>query len=126
MLAKTSWFRSKEHSNEEESEEHAGGVKVDENTDSKRHKSGTPGYSRRMEKREQISKSMNNTRPSTVMFVPWTIGGKLAAKLRAMEDRLAKLTGFRIKYTEEGAEPSYGGTSQPNWMLDKNVGGIIV
>lgn len=43
-----------------------------------------------------------NKKQSTVMFVPWTIRGRLAARLRQEEDRLADLTGFRIKYTEEG------------------------
>ena len=36
------------------------------------------------------------------MFVPWTKKGLLAGKLRQAEERLANLTGFRIRYTEEG------------------------
>ena len=43
--------------------------------------------------------------PSTVMFVPWTKRGKLAGAMKKEEDRLEKLTGFRIKFTEEGGTP---------------------
>ena len=34
------------------------------------------------------------------MFMPWTAHGLLAGKLKAAEDRLAALTGFRVKYAE--------------------------
>ena len=36
------------------------------------------------------------------MFVPWTKGAKLVGKLHSDEDRLARLTDFRMKYMEEG------------------------
>ena len=36
------------------------------------------------------------------MFVPWTKGATLVGKLRSDEDRLARLTDFRMKYMEEG------------------------
>ena len=39
------------------------------------------------------------------MFVPWTVNGRLIAALKSEEDRLAKLTGFRIKFVEEGGTP---------------------
>ena len=39
--------------------------------------------------------------PSTVLFIPWTAHGILAGRFKAEEDRLAALTGFRIKSGEE-------------------------
>ena len=39
------------------------------------------------------------------MFVPWTVRGILAGRLKAEEDRLAALTGFRVKYAESGGVP---------------------
>ena len=37
--------------------------------------------------------------------MPWTAHGLLAGKLKAAEDRLAALTGFRVKYAEAGGVP---------------------
>ena len=52
------------------------------------------------------SKNMNKIKgPTTIMFVPWTVNGRLIGALKAEEDRLAKLTGFRIKFVEEGGTP---------------------
>ena len=39
---------------------------------------------------------------STVMFIDETAGGTLGKRLRGMEDRLARLTGFRVRFTETG------------------------
>ena len=47
----------------------------------------------------------DSTKPSTVMFVRWTQKGKLAGRLKMEESRLADLTGFRIRYMEEGGTP---------------------
>ena len=58
--------------------------------------------SRRLEINDNKSKPCP---PTTVMFVPWTSGGKLVGMLKANEDRLSKITGFRIKFTEEGGTP---------------------
>ena len=43
--------------------------------------------------------------PSTIMFVPWTKQGKLCGELKKHEDRISKITGFRIKFIEEGGTP---------------------
>ena len=53
------------------------------------------------------------------MFVSWTAKGILAARLRQLEDRLAGLTGFRIKYVEEGGTPLW---RQLASNLDSGVG----
>ena len=36
----------------------------------------------------------------TVMFVDQTVGGVLAKRLQMVEDRLAKITGYRVRITE--------------------------
>ena len=43
-----------------------------------------------------------NTTNSIVVFIPSTRGGLLVGKLREEEDRMAGLTGFRIKFQEAG------------------------
>ena len=43
-----------------------------------------------------------NTTNSTVVFIPSTKGGLLVGKLREEEDKMAALTGFRIKFQEAG------------------------
>ena len=42
------------------------------------------------------------TSNSTVVFIPSTRGGLLVGKLREEEDRMAGLTGFRIKFQVAG------------------------
>ena len=43
-----------------------------------------------------------NTTNSTVFFISSTKGGLLVGKLREEEDKMAALTGFRIKFQEAG------------------------
>ena len=57
------------------------------------------------------SKSEN----STVVFVPSTRGSILLSSLKEEEDKMAEMTGFRIKYQEAG------GSSLAN-AFNKNLG----
>ena len=57
--------------------------------------------SRRMENKN----SKPSKQASTVMFVPWTSKGKLVGKLKAEEERVSELTGFKVKFQEEGGTP---------------------
>ena len=41
-----------------------------------------------------------NTKIISVMFIPYTIGGKLAKQLRQAEEELGRKTGFKIKIVE--------------------------
>ena len=101
LLAKTDWFRKKK-SEESESPECA---REEQKQESKKRfkKAGKDGrqVACRLEKPNDSMKKG----PTTVMFVPWTVNGRLVGALKAEEDRLAKLTGFRIKFTEEGGTP---------------------
>ena len=49
--------------------------------------------------------NLEKRKPSTVMFVNWTDKGTLAEMLKFAEDRLEKITGFRIRITEEAGTP---------------------
>jgi hypothetical protein len=51
---------------------------------------------------QQQEKRTTEIPATTVMFVEETPSGGLAKKLRAQEDRLSQLTGFRVKYVESG------------------------
>ena len=42
---------------------------------------------------------------TTVMFVPTTRRGLLTTMLKEQEDKLANMTGFRVKYQEAGGAP---------------------
>ena len=48
---------------------------------------------------------MEQVRASTVMFVPWTSKGELISRLKEEEERLVEMTGFKVKYQEEGGTP---------------------
>ena len=51
---------------------------------------------------EKEGKKTKKIETTTVFFVDSTKGGILAKRLRAEEDRLASLTGFRVKIVESG------------------------
>ena len=42
---------------------------------------------------------------STVMFVQWTAKGRLIARMKEEEERLAQMTNFKVKYQEQGGTP---------------------
>ena len=57
-------------------------------------------------KSRNVNKNNHERRqPSTVMFVNWTYKGTLAEMLKSAEDRLDKITGFRMRITEEAGTP---------------------
>ena len=67
------------------------------------------------------SKERKEKGPSTVMFVPSTFRGILAGALKHEEGRLSKITGFKIKFTEEGGTPLWMHQSTKYW----GGGGIV-
>ena len=52
--------------------------------------------------RKPNTKAMPSPEPKTVtvLFVDQTVGGVLAKRLQMAEDRLAKVTGYRVRITE--------------------------
>ena len=42
---------------------------------------------------------------STVMFVQWTAKGRIIARMKEEEERLAQMTNFKVKYQEQGGTP---------------------
>ena len=93
LLSKTDWYKSKDKESENDQ------VHPDNIQGLRRPRK----HSKRMDiVKGGDNQTKANKKQSTVMFVPWTIRGRLAARLRQEEDRLADLTGFRIKYTGEG------------------------
>ena len=50
--------------------------------------------------RKHTAQPRNNNTPITVLFVPRTVGGELARKLRQAEEEIEKITGDRIKIVE--------------------------
>ena len=104
LLSKTEWFKEKAKVSEHDTQTGADNV-PSQNDGRNSSVNGTRRKgSRRLVKAEPGGGTEREKRKgtSTVMFVPWTSRGLLAAKLRLQEDRLADLTGFRIRYTEEG------------------------
>ena len=83
-MARENWFKQKEKQ-EDESESLSNGM----NLDDRKVKAINKDYVTRLEQ-------------TTVMFVPNTKGSILLKRLQAMEDEMAKLTGFRIKFQEAG------------------------
>jgi hypothetical protein len=81
---KTNWFRS--------SETETGSSRYPA---MKKSKLGTKG-------RKSFKKAGKKQQPSSVIFVPNTKRGILTEKLRENEDRLAEITGFRMKFQEAG------------------------
>ena len=100
LLSKTEWFKDRTRDCDQEDQAGAGD-KMDGQRNGKR---AEGKGSRRLEKADHLEGKGRKKKkgPSTVMFVPWTKKGLLAGKLRQAEERLANLTGFRIRYTEEG------------------------
>ena len=97
-MAKSTWFKDNE--------------KLEENGDDSQqeqwqfqYKGKRVGKSSRRLENKQSKNSENKVKTSTVMFISWTKKGKLIGRLKEEEDRLASLTGFRIKFQEEGGTP---------------------
>ena len=65
-------------------------------------KSKTRTVGRKAFLKEGNRRKSKNTTNSTVIFVQSTKGGLLVGKLREDEDRMAGVTGFRIKFQEAG------------------------
>ena len=61
------------------------------------------------------AKPKSSAEKATVVFVPSTRGSILIQSLKAEEDQMAELTGFRVKYQEAG------GSTLAN-AFDKNLG----
>ena len=105
LLAKSDWFKQKKHGDGDSEPE----LKESQKSERKgtRNKGGKQKEGLVSCRMESESDEMKPTvkGPSTVMFVPWTVKGKLAGALKKEEDRLARITGFRIKFTEEGGTP---------------------
>ena len=100
MLAKADWFkqRKKEDSPETVNDE------MKDRRKKRFRKAGKEGeVACRLDNDNEVL--TKKTGPTTVMFVPWTVNGRLVSALKAEEDRLAKLTGFRITFVEEGGTP---------------------
>ena len=59
---------------------------------------------------------------TTVVFVPSTKGSTLIKSMRDEEDRMAEITGFRIKYQEAGGNVLSNALIR-TWARDFTVGG---
>ena len=88
LLAKNNWYRGGKGKGEETEET------GDKNAIPEKRWNRKPSKGLEKEKVAQARR----LKASTVMFVPWTRKGRLAGRLKEEEDRLAILTGFRIKF----------------------------
>ena len=93
MLAKTSWFKGRRAREKEQGEDECIGSMNSRKKDSS---SGQTNHG------SSKGKEKTNPDPPTisVMFVDQTVGGTLARLLQETEDRLAKITGYRVRITE--------------------------
>ena len=105
LLAKADWFK-KRRVNDEEVVEPMEEVKCNTYKSRKYRRDGKK-VCKEITCSKEGEKKMKG--PTTVMFVPWTIKGRLAGALKREEDRISKLTGFRIKQGEPSSDkPKYG------------------
>ena len=100
QMAKANWYKMgddsiscDENKGESEDQLHSGGMEVSRTK-------------RKSKNKNNKSTKEKYIKASTLMFVNWTKGGKLVERLRLDKDRQSALTQFRVKYVEEGGDPT--------------------
>ena len=56
-------------------------------------------------KEKQPCKSKSAAKVRSLLFVPYTEGGELARRLREEEEKLADVTGYKVKIVERAGQP---------------------
>ena len=108
LLVKSTWFLKKKQENEKES-----------NTTTTTRMPARPRRS--LPEKDKSSKKENMT-TATVLFVPGTRNGKLAAKLREAEEELSKICGNKVKIIERAGSSVKSILVKPNPWQDQSCG----
>ena len=112
LLAKSTWFKNKQKEEDTEKVGNGGQQGQNRRDNGAGGKKGKNGRTEKREKewRQQRERQTDGQKEAkkvdmeatSVFFVDQTKNGGLAKELRALEDRLALLTGFRVKVVEAG------------------------
>ena len=102
LLAKSDWYKMKRCPEDGGEQEETDQIREVRKQESRKKMRSRGKLSRRLEKEDGQDQPGP---PSTIMFVPWTKQGKLVGELKKHEDRISRITGFRIKFIEEGGTP---------------------
>ena len=112
IMAKSSWFKAKKRDNDGEVDSGSGGgvgtkepspkkkLRMDEGSKGEGDKVHKSRWRKRRQDPAVKVTTSKQTETITVMFVDQTPGGVLAKRLQEAEDRIAKITGYRIRMVE--------------------------
>ena len=91
---RSDWFKTKRKTDDDNQQERSA---------PKKRRLGNSGKDKKYS--NNTERLANSTKPSTVMFIPWTKKGLLAKRMRELEERMVRMTGFRVKFVEAGGLP---------------------
>ena len=101
LLEKSSWFKSRREKGQEEL---AMEEEMKKCQDGSRKKDEVEDSGRREKKKQSMEDKKKEVMTTSVMFVENTVGGILAKRLREKEERISKMTGYKIRIVEKGGQ----------------------